>query len=48
MSKYMNKYRSESARAQWGDYGWNGAYFNTICTSDREHIFGEIKNGKMI
>jgi REP element-mobilizing transposase RayT len=48
MSKYMNKYRSESARAQWWDYGWNGAYFITICTADREHFFGEIKNGKMI
>ncbi len=48
MTKYMNKYRSESARAQWWDYGWNGAYFITICTADREHFFGEIKNGKMI
>jgi REP element-mobilizing transposase RayT len=48
MTKYMNKYRSESARAQWWDYGWNGAYFITICTADREHYFGEIKNGKMI
>jgi len=48
MTKYLNKYRSESARAQWWDYGWNGAYFITICTADREHFFGEIKNGKMI
>lgn len=48
MSKYINKYRSESARAQWWDYGWNGAYFITICTADRDHFFGEIKNGKMI
>ena len=44
----MNKYRSESARAQWWDYGWNCAYFTTICTADREHFFGEIKDGKMI
>lgn len=48
MEKYQNKYRIGSARAQWWDYGWNGAYFITICTADREHYFGEIKNGKMI
>jgi putative transposase len=48
MEKFQNKYRIGSARAQWWDYGWNGAYFITICTADREHYFGEIKNGKMI
>jgi putative transposase len=47
MSKFQNKYRNESARAQWWDYGWNGAYFITICTKNREHFFGEIRNGKM-
>src|SRR5690554_8149802 len=47
MAKYQNKYRIESARAQWWDYGWNGAYFITICTKNREHFFGEIKEGKM-
>ncbi len=31
---------------QW-DYRWAGAYFNTICTKNREHYFGEIANGKM-
>ncbi|MGB3454529.1 MAG: transposase [Moheibacter sp.] len=46
--KYQNKYRIASARAQWWDYGWNRAYFITICTKNREHFFGEIKNGKMI
>jgi len=46
--KYQNKYRIASARAQWWDYGWNGAYYITICTHNREHYFGEIKNGKMI
>lgn len=48
MSKYKNKYRVESARAKWWDYGWNGAYFITICTKNRAHIYGEIINGKMI
>jgi putative transposase len=48
MDKYQNKYRIASARAQWWDYGWNGAYFITICTQNREHYFGEIENGKMV
>lgn len=47
MDKYKNKYRIQSARAQWWDYGWNGAYFITICTKNREHYFGEIRNGSM-
>jgi REP element-mobilizing transposase RayT len=42
MEKYKNKYRMASARAQWWDYGWNGAYFITICTKNREHFFGQI------
>jgi REP element-mobilizing transposase RayT len=47
MDKYKNKYRIASARAQWWDYGWNGAYFITICTANREHFFGEVEGGKM-
>jgi REP element-mobilizing transposase RayT len=46
--KYKNKYRIPSARAHWWDYSWNGAYFITICTANREHFFGEIENQKMI
>ena len=46
-NKYKNKYRIASARASWWDYGWNGAYFITICTRNREHFFGAIKNGQM-
>lgn len=48
MSKFKNKYRIESARAAWWNYGWAGAYFITICTRNRQHYFGEVKNGKMI
>lgn len=48
MGKYQNKYRIDSSRARWWDYGWNGAYFITICTRDREHFFGEIENEKMV
>lgn len=46
--KYKNKYRIPSARAQWWDYGWNGAYFITICAHNRERLFGEIVDGRMI
>ena len=46
--KFQNKYRIASARAQWWDYGWNGAYFITICTQNREHYFGKITDAKMI
>ena len=45
--KFQNKYHIASARAAWWDYGWNGAYFITICTKNREHFFGKIENGKM-
>ncbi len=46
--KFQNKYRIASARAQWWDYGWNGAYYITICTQNREHFLGEIANAKFI
>lgn len=39
MDKYQNKYRIPSSRAQWWDYGWNGAYFITICTANRRHYY---------
>lgn len=42
MERFKNKYRIASARAQWWDYGWNGAYFITICSKNRQHFFGEI------
>ena len=44
---YQNKYRIPSVRLQKWDYRWSGAYFITICTRNRKHYFGEIKNGKM-
>ena len=47
MDKYKNKYRISSARHQNWDYSWAGAYFITICTEDKEHYFGKIKNDKM-
>jgi putative transposase len=48
MKKYKNKYRIDSARLKGYDYSQNGAYFITICTKNREHHFGKIRNGKMI
>ena len=47
IDKFQNKYRIPSARWQNWDYGSDAAYFITICTKNREHYFGEIKNGKM-
>ncbi|WP_426062574.1 transposase [Flavobacterium sp. DSP2-3-1] len=44
-TKFQNKYRIPSARLKNWDYGNNGAYFITICTSNREHFFGEIVLG---
>ncbi|WP_247236194.1 transposase [Telluribacter sp. SYSU D00476] len=46
--KYQNKYRVASARWQQWNYGWDGAYFITICTRDRAPFFGEVVNGKMV
>lgn len=45
--KYKNKYRIPSVRLSSRDYGSNAAYFITICTTNHEHFFGEIINGKM-
>ncbi len=46
-NKYRNKYRIASTRLKNWDYGWNGAYFVTICTKDRVHYFGEITDREM-
>ncbi|MEX2231999.1 MAG: hypothetical protein WD824_07565, partial [Cyclobacteriaceae bacterium] len=48
MDKYKNKYRIPSARAQWWDYGWDAAYFVTICTRCRECFFGDIHDDQMV
>ncbi|WP_445716046.1 transposase [Flavobacterium sp.] len=46
-NKFQNKYRIPFARLQTWDYANNGAYFITICTQNREHFFGQIKNKEM-
>lgn len=46
--KFQNKYTTKSTRLENYDYSQNGLYFVTICTKDREELFGEIVNEKMI
>jgi len=38
----------KSIRLKGYDYSQAGLYFITICTQNRKHLFGNIKNGKMI
>jgi len=47
MEKFRDKYRNESARAPWWDYSNDGCYFITICTVDRDLLFGNIINAEM-
>jgi REP element-mobilizing transposase RayT len=42
------KHNRKSTRLKNNDYSSSGAYFVTICTFQRECIFGEIINGEMI
>lgn len=46
--KFQNKYRIESARLPNWDYGWNAAYFVTICTKNRICWFGDAVDGEMV
>lgn len=46
--KFKNKYRIGSHRLQNWDYSNDGFYFVTICTKNKQHFFGEIKNQEMI
>jgi putative transposase len=36
-----------SIRLQGYDYSQSGAYFVTICTFQRQHLFGAVNNGEM-
>src|SRR5919109_4323497 len=47
MGLYKDKYRIETTRLKEWDYSSNGYYFVTICTKDRECVFGNIIDGKM-
>lgn len=41
-------YKRKNTRLPDYDYSGNGFYFITVCTKNRENLFGEIKNGEMI
>ncbi|MFN0189703.1 MAG: transposase [Bacteroidia bacterium] len=47
MEKFQSKYRIPSSRLQNWNYGAANAYFITICTKNRQHLFGSINNFKM-
>ncbi|MCK6621639.1 MAG: hypothetical protein HUU32_05625 [Calditrichaceae bacterium] len=42
------KHHRKSIRLKGYDYSRAGAYFVTICVQNRECLFGEIRNGKML
>lgn len=44
----MKNFNRHSIRLKGFDYSSNGMYFVTICTKDREYLFGDIVNGKMV
>ena len=48
MSEEEIKPRRKSIRLQGYDYSQPGVYFVTICTHDRNCLFGEIVDGRMI
>ncbi len=49
MSPYdPNIHHRRSIRLQGYDYASAGLYFVTICTQNRECLFGEINNGEMV
>ncbi len=49
MAKYNPEiHNRRSIRLKGYDYSKEGLYFITICTQNREHLFGEIVDGKMI
>ncbi|MFO8009560.1 MAG: transposase [Dehalococcoidia bacterium] len=43
-----HKHHRRSTRLRGYDYASAGAYFITICTRERESVFGEITNGGMV
>ena len=47
MTLFKNKYRVESTRLPNRDYSQNGWYFVTICTYEREWLFGDVVNGQV-
>jgi len=46
--KFRGRYRIPSARLPGWDYSTPGAYFITICTAGRAHLFGAVCDGQVI
>lgn len=44
----LRKYNRHSIRLKGYDYSKAGSYYITICTQNRENLFGKIENGEMI
>lgn len=42
-SLFINRYRRESIRRKGFDYSLPGSYYFTICTYNRDHLFGSIR-----
>jgi REP element-mobilizing transposase RayT len=40
--------RRKSIRLRGYDYSESGGYFITVCTKDREHLLGEVRDGGMV
>jgi len=47
MTYCPDKHHRRSIRLSSYDYSQNGAYFVTVCTQNRECLFGEIENNEM-
>jgi len=47
MSKFKNKYRTDSHRASWWDYPQPAWYYVTICPYGRQWFFGKVKHKSM-
>jgi putative transposase len=48
MSALPESHHRRSIRLQGYDYSQSGAYFITLCTHERQNLFGEIRGGEMI
>ncbi len=48
MTLFKNRYRIETTRLKGRDYSNSGFYYVTVCVKNREMLFGEIVNNKMI
>jgi putative transposase len=44
---HAGRYGRRSIRLKGYDYTRDGAYFVTICTEDRAHVFGRVVDGEM-